>query len=225
MFYQDGSVEFEVRLTGILQVYVSADGEPSPYGTLVAPNVNAHYHQHMFCLRVDPIIDGLENTVVESDIYPLVAPTGSTLNPAGNAFISQETVLDKETGRPYDFSKERRWKVVNSGRKHYSSGKPVGYSIGLKGAAAPSMVHPDSWCAKRASFLENTLWVCRDVEGQNSGSERLWPSGKYVPMTRSEPEDSIGRWVEGKQNIVDEDLLLYINIGVTHIPRPEDWPV
>jgi primary-amine oxidase len=47
LFYQDGSIEMEIRLTGILQVYVAADEEKSPYGTVVAPNINAHYHQHI----------------------------------------------------------------------------------------------------------------------------------------------------------------------------------
>jgi primary-amine oxidase len=50
MFYQDGSIEMEIRLTGILQVYIAADGEQSPYGTVVAPNINAHYHQHIVSL-------------------------------------------------------------------------------------------------------------------------------------------------------------------------------
>ncbi|KAJ2933135.1 hypothetical protein H1R20_g3948, partial [Candolleomyces eurysporus] len=225
-FYQDGHVEFEVRLTGILQVYVSGDNEPNPFGATVAPNINAHYHQHMFCLRVDPMIDGLKNTVIESDVIPLPdAPTGSASNYAGNAFISQDTVIENETGRQYDFTKERRWRIVNSGRKHYASGKAGGFAIGVKGAAAPMMVREDSWAAKRSTFLSNTLWVCKEVEGTKSGSQRIWPSGKYVPMTREEPKDSIGKWVEGKENVVDEDLLVYINFGTTHIPRPEDWPV
>lgn len=225
MFYQDGSIEFEIRLTGVLLVTPLADGESNPYGTTVAPGVNAPYHQHIFSLRVDPMIDGLQNTVIESDIVPLNAPTGSETNFAGNGFVSQDKVLDQETGRPYDLSKERRWRIINSGRKHYASGKDVGYSIGLKGAVAPMMMQPDSWAAKRGSFLDNTLWVCRDVEGNNSGSERIWPSGKYVPQSRTTPEDSIGQWVRGKKDTVDEDILVYVTMGTTHIPRPEDWPV
>ena len=225
MFYQDGSIEFEIRLTGILLVTPLADGESNPYGTTVAPGVNAPYHQHLFSLRVDPMIDGLQNTVIESDIVPLSAPTGSETNFAGNGFVSQDKVLDQETGRPYDLSKERRWRIINSGRKHYASGKDAGYSIGLKGAVAPMMMQPDSWAAKRGSFLDNTLWVCRDVEGNNSGSERIWPSGKYVPQSRTTPEDSIGQWVRAKKNTVDEDILVYVTMGTTHIPRPEDWPV
>jgi primary-amine oxidase len=224
-FYQDGSIEFEIRLTGILHVAPLAPGEPSPYGTTVAPGINALYHQHLFSLRIDPMVDGLQNTVIESDIAPLNAPTGSEANYAGNGFSSHDKVLQTETGRPYDLSKERRWRIVNTNRKHYASGKDCGYAIGLKGAVAPSMMQPDSWAAQRASFLGNTLWVCRDVEGEGSGSERIWPSGKYVPQSRGEPSDSIAKWVSAEKSIVDEDILVYVTIGTTHIPRPEDWPV
>ncbi|KAG5642009.1 hypothetical protein DXG03_003781 [Asterophora parasitica] len=223
-FYQDGSIEFEIRLTGILQVYVAGQDEPSPFGTHIAPGVNAQNHQHLFSVRIDPMIDGLQNSVIESDIVSLPdAPTGSAQNFAGNAFLTQESVLKTEAGRPFDYYKERRWKIVNPARKHYSSGKNVGYSIGMKGGATPMMARPDSWAAKRAAFITNALWVVREIEGDKGG--RMWPAGKYVPQTRSDPEDSVGQWVKGQQNVENEDLLVYVTVGTTHIPRPEDWPV
>ncbi|PPQ79394.1 hypothetical protein CVT25_002664 [Psilocybe cyanescens] len=224
-FYQDGSIEFEIRLTGILSVYLSKDGEPNPYGTTVAPNINGHYHQHMFSVRVDPMIDGLKNTVIESDILPLDAQTGSKDNFAGNAFYSKDTPVEVESGRKYDFATERRWRIVNKDKQHYSSGKDVGYSIGVKAGATPMMARPDGWAARRAAFLKNTIWVCKDVEAEDSGTVRMWPAGKYVPQTKDEPEDSIGVWVEGKNDVVNEDILVYVTVGTTHIPRPEDWPV
>lgn len=211
-FYQDGSIEFEIRLTGILQVYVADKDEPSPYGVHVAPSINAHNHQHLFSVRVDPMVDGLHNSIVESDIVPLPdAPTGSKWNHGGNAFIQQDTVLKTEVGRPYDYQKERRWKIVNPARKHYSSGKDVGYSIGMKAGVTPMMARLDSWTAKRATFLTNALWVCRDFEGNKGG--RMWPAGKYVPQTRVEPEDSVGKWVAGKQKVENEDVVLFLTIG------------
>jgi primary-amine oxidase len=212
-FYQDGSIEFEIRLTGILSVYVGKDGEPSPHGTLVAPNINAHYHQHMFCIRVDPMIDGLNNTVIESDVIPLEAPTGSKENFAGNGFITKDTTLKTESGRDFDYQKERRWRIVNKGRQHYSSGRDAGYSIGVKGGAIPIMAKPDSWALMRAGFLKKTLWVCRDEEAEGEGSVRMWPAGKYAPQTREEPEDSIASWVEGQKPVEDEDVLVYVTVG------------
>ena len=213
-FYQDGSIDFEVRLTGILSIYVAKDNEPTPYGVTVAPNINAQYHQHMFSLRVDPMIDGLKNSVVETDIITLPnAPTASAANHAGNAFLTQDTVIKTEAGRAYDYDKERRWRIINSGRKHYSSGDAVGYTLGVKGGATPMMVRPDSWVGRRASFLKNTLWVCRDIEAEDSGTLRMWPAGKYVPQTRQEPKDSVGSWVEGEMGVEDEDILVYLTIG------------
>ncbi|OBZ73100.1 Peroxisomal primary amine oxidase [Grifola frondosa] len=226
LFYQDGNVELEVRLTGVVQVYVKADDEPNPFGVVLAPNVLAHNHQHLFAVRVDPMIDGLHNTVVETDILPLPnAPTGSPANIAGNAFITRAKQLKvaSEGARDMDYDLDRRWSIVNPKKFHSASGKNAGYAIMAKGANAPMMARDDSWVAKRATFATKPLWVVKDVEGP-TGS-RMWPSGKYVPQTRDTPEDSISNWAKGDDNIAGEDLLLYITMGITHIPRPEDWPV
>jgi primary-amine oxidase len=225
-FYQDGNIELEIRLTGILQVYCSNPNEPNPFGTTVAPGVNAHYHQHIFSIRVDPMIDGLNNSVVETDIVRLQdAPTGSAANFAGNAFITEDKVLklQSEGAREYNFDTERRWRITNPARKHYSSGRDVSYTIGMKDAATRLIAREDGWAAKRAAFAKKALWVIKDVEDSKGG--RMWPAGKYVPQTREEPEDSVGHWTKGDESIENEDVLLYITIGTTHIPRPEDWPV
>ncbi|KAJ3821709.1 copper amine oxidase, partial [Lentinula raphanica] len=226
LFYQDGSIEVEVRLTGILQVYAQQPGEPNPFGTTVAPGVNAHYHQHMFSFRIDPMVDGLKNSVVEQDIIPLggeKSATGEDYNFAGNAFTTSETVLEKEGAREYDFAKERRWRITNAARKHYASGKDVGYAISMKGAVTPIMARPDGWALRRAGFTKYPIWVVKDVEGPKGG--RMWPAGKYVPQTRTQPEDSVASWIAGELPVKDEDLLVFLTVGTTHIPRPEDWPV
>ena len=55
----------------------------------------------------------------------------------------------------------------------------------------------------------------------------MWPSGKYVPQARGEPADSLARWLrdDGEENIENEDVVVFVTVGTTHIPRPEDWPV
>ncbi|TBU23317.1 peroxisomal copper amine oxidase [Dichomitus squalens] len=226
MFYQDGNIEVEIRLTGILQVYVADNDEPNAFGTTIAPNINAHYHQHIFSVRVDPMVDGLNNTVVETDIVPLPnAPTGSAANYYGNAFITRGTPIKvaSEGAREYDHAKDRRWSIVNPKKVHPHSKRNAGYTIMSKGAQAPLMALPDSVVAKRASFATKPVWVVKDVEGPNGG--RMWPSGKYVPQTRDTPEDSLPNWVKGNDNLAEEDILVYLTLGITHIPRPEDWPV
>lgn len=165
-------------------MYLLAQGESaSPYGTEVAPRINAQYHQHIFALRVDPMVDGIENTVVESDILPL-HPPGSAENYGGNAFTSRDTRITKmgEGVRDYDATVDRKWRIVNSAKRHYSSGREVAYSIMAKGAWEVMRCAEGAWARQRAAFAEHHLWVMKDVEGP-SGSERRWPAGKYVPQT------------------------------------------
>lgn len=169
------------------------------------------------------MIDGLQNSVVETDIAPSAHPTGSAENFAGNAFTATDTVLTRASARTYEPGTERRWSIVNPARQHYSTGKAVGYALGVKGAAVQLMARPDGWVGRRAPFATRPVWVCRDVEGAKGG--RMWPAGKYVPQTREAPEDSIGAWVKDGESIEGEDILVYLTVGVTHIPRPEDWPV
>ncbi|KAI5116906.1 hypothetical protein M0805_000801 [Coniferiporia weirii] len=225
-FYQDGTVEFEVRLTGILQVYVKDNNEANPYGTEVAKGVNAHYHQHLFSLRVDPMIDGLNNSVLEVDVVPEPSPVGSADNFAGNAFTTESKILKTSTEgvRDYSFERDRRWRIVNpNSAPHYSSGATPGYGIMMKGAVQTLLAKENSWVQKRALFGTKALWVVKDKEGPDGS--RIWPSGKYVPQTRSEPAESIGPWAREGANIDNEDILLYLTLGTNHIPRPEDWPV
>ena len=215
-FYQDGTIEFEIRLTGILQVYVKNPDEPNPYGTTVAPQVNAHYHQHIFSLRVDPMIDGLQNSVVETDVVPLPnAPVSSPENFAGNAFVTQDTILKNATegGRDYSFERDRKWRIINPAAKpHYSSGAQPGYVINAKGAMSPLMVREGGWVAKRAAFAKKALWVVKEKEGVDGG--RIWPAGKYVPQTRDDPENSLGPWSKENATIENEDIIVFLTLGL-----------
>lgn len=48
-----------------------------------------------------------------------------------------------------------------------------------------------------------------------------------MPQAHEEPTDSLARWVREDEDakIENEDMLVYVAIGTSHIPRPEDWPV
>src|SRR3954465_9175626 len=68
--YQDGNIQFEVKLTGILSLGALQPGETSKYGTLIAPQLYAPNHQHFFNVRLDLDIDGPTNRVYQLDVLP-----------------------------------------------------------------------------------------------------------------------------------------------------------
>ena len=74
-FYQDGSIQCEIKLTGIMNTTALAPGETSQYGVEIAPQLNAPFHQHIFAARLVPSVDGPNNSVVE--VNSLGVPTGA----------------------------------------------------------------------------------------------------------------------------------------------------
>ncbi|ELU40085.1 peroxisomal copper amine oxidase [Rhizoctonia solani AG-1 IA] len=212
-FYLDGTVELETRLTGILNVYTLAEGEQATFGTQVAPRINAQYHQHLFSIRVDPMVDGINNTVIESDIKPYPYATGSAENYAGNGFISVDTPVTEASGREYSHETDRRWRIVNRSRTHYSSGLPVAYSVGIGGATRGLLAQPESWVRERAGFATKSLWVVPSDEATSGG--RRWPAGRHVPQTRTQPKDSVVEWTKNGESVDDKDILLFLTVGVS----------
>ena len=156
------------------------------------------------------MVDGLHNTVVETDVLPLPgAPTGSAANHSGNAFTTRSTPV--AGGRDFDYDTDRRWAIVNPKVVHPHSGRAAGYSIMGKGAGSPLMARADSIVARRAPWAHKPLWVVRDVEGAAGG--RMWPSGKHVPQTKTSPPDSMAAWAAEEGPINEEDLLVYLTMG------------
>ena len=213
-FYQDGSVEFEAKLTGILLTLSDAPGVPHPSATQLEEGLWAPYHQHTFCARLDLDIDGTENTVIEVD--SVATPMGPE-NPHGGAYITTQDVIKTESNaaRLLDLGKSRYWKVINPNKKNHV-GQPVGYKI-LGNVNCLPLASPDSVIGKRAGFMYKHLWVT-----QNKSEER-YPAGDY-PF-QHEGGDGLPRWSNANRSLENQDVVMWYVFGLNHIPRLEDWPV
>ena len=55
----------EIRATGILSTNLVGPGKTSDWGNVVSPSVIAANHQHLFSLRVDPMIQAQKNTITQ----------------------------------------------------------------------------------------------------------------------------------------------------------------
>jgi primary-amine oxidase len=210
--YLDGTIQLEVKATGV--VFTSSYVDGSPYATELAPGLGAPYHQHLFSARLDMMVDGLANAVDELDVARV--PVGPE-NPYGNAFTRTATRLTRESeaARVADGTVGRVWRVVNPDKRN-RLGQPVGYA--LYPQALPLLLADDSSSiSKRAAFATRNLWVTRyapderysagDLVNQNPGGAGL-PS--YVARDRA---------IDG------EDIVLWHTFGTTHFPRTEDWPI
>ncbi len=215
IFRQDGTIEVRVELTGIMAVKAVPDSQAGPYSHLVDHNVAAPHHQHFFTYRLDMDVDGAAaNRVVE--LNSVAEPAGKS-NPYANAFVMRETPLrtEKEAERNLNLATSRRWVVMNASAKN-PLGHETGYAV-VPGTNAMPLAAPESWVRKRAGFLNAHVWVTPYTE-----SERF-AGGDYPNQSRG--GDGLPKWTAANRRIENTDVVLWYTLGVTHNPRPEDWPV
>ena len=212
--YQDGSIECEVRATGIMITTSFSEGDQPPYGTLVDERTYAPFHQHFIVARLDLDIDGESNTVHMTESEPL--PTGPG-NPHGLAIVQRSTPLrtEEEGKQDYDWSTQRAWKVVNETIVN-GLGTPVAYKL-IPGACLPAMIDSESPVYRRAQVIGHTLWVTPYAEDER------WPCGEFV--VQSEEDSGLPVWTAQNRSIENTDVVLWYVFGIHHITRPEDWPV
>jgi primary-amine oxidase len=212
-FYLDGTIQFEAKLTGIVQTRAVAPGQAPEFGTLVAPQLDAPNHQHLFNMRLDLEVDGPDNTVVEVDAVG--RPMGPD-NPHGNAIVAVPTpILNERDGRRMcDPSTARTWKVVNPAVRN-RFGEPVGYKL-VPFVGPTLLAAPESDLARRAEFARAHLWVTRYDDRE------LHAAGDYP---NQHPGDGIARWTAQERDLENADVVLWHTFGTTHLPRPEDWPI
>jgi primary-amine oxidase len=67
------------------------------------------------------------------------------------------------------------------------------------------------------AFANYHLWVT-----PHDDNERF-PSGEYT--VQGTGSDGLPDWTAANRNIKGEDIVLWHAFGVTHVPRPEDFPV
>jgi primary-amine oxidase len=213
-FYLDGTIQLEVKLTGILSSQAVPEDTEVDHAVRVAPQVAAPYHQHLFNARLDTEIDGPHNCVYEVDV---VGDPEGPENPWGNAFSTVSTLLASERSaqRLVDSSRSRRWMIVNR-KVENALGQHPAYKL-VPGNSPTILASENSSVGKRAGFASKNLWVTAYTPTERRAA------GDYP--NQHEGGDGLPRWTAKDRPLVDTDVVVWHTFGVTHIPRPEDWPV
>jgi primary-amine oxidase len=213
-FYLDGTIQLEVKLTGILSTMAVRPGEELRFANPLAPGLAAPFHQHLFNARLDMEVDGPDNAVYEVNTAPVSDGPG---NPWRNAFEPTATLLrsELEAQRLIDPATSRHWRIVNHGVTN-GLGRPVAYKL-LPGASPTLLADDESSVGRRARFATKNLWVT-----PFSPEERR-AAGDHP--NQHEGGDGLPLWTAADRSLVDREIVLWHTFGVTHLPRPEDFPV
>ncbi len=213
-FYQDGTIQLEVKLTGVISNGAVVPGERPRWGTIVAPGVYGPIHQHFFNVRLDMMVDGRDNSVYEVDT---VADPPGPENPHHNAFHVESTLLRSEASaqRIIDPLAGRFWKIVNPSVLN-RLGEPVGYKL-MPGENVLPFAGPEAQVTRRAGFMSRHLWVTRYQPRERYAAgdyPNQHPGGAGLPS-----------YAADDASLENADVVVWYTFGAHHVVRPEDWPV
>lgn len=229
IFHQDGALEVRAEASGILLAkgapqalcetcIAAAEGKDvegdERVGTLVDAQVIAPNHQHFFSVRLDFDIDGPENSVAEVNVTSI--PPGPE-NPELNGFRAVKTPLttELEAQRDINLPTHRHWRIYNPGVKtalgHYPS-----YLL-VPGDNSVPYVHPDGSAMKRAPFMGHHFWATA------YRPEEIYAAGSHP--NQNSLTVGVPQWTSDNQSLENRDLVVWYTMGLTHVPRPEEWPI
>ena len=213
--HQDGNIELEIKLTGILSVSGIDDGKMPPFGRMVSPNVQAPTHQHYFAVRLDTAVDGPKNRLVE--VHAEVEEDDD-LNPYGNAvkMVAETIASEKDAGRMADSSRALHWRVENT-EKTNRFGESTAYRLYIP-HTTKLFAKPGSIVARKAPFVAKHLWATA-----YDANER-YIAGEYPNQAPLEAE-GITAWQQADRLLDGAELVLWPIVGVHHYPKPEEWPI
>jgi primary-amine oxidase len=218
-FHDDGTISCRIGASGSLEtkglpehvVQQDHNGDLR-WGTLVDSRLGGPNHQHIFDLRLDMDVDGTSNSLVE--LTPTLVPTNFPDSHRHDGWTPVATEITHEGS--IDKNKMATMFVINEHKKN-AVGNPVGYEIASDNDITLLMTNDDPQ-ALRGSFTKHTMWVT-----PNDPTER-YIAGEY-PFMADGTVDGIQNWVKQNRNVDDTDLVVWVNLGLNHITRSEDWPL
>jgi primary-amine oxidase len=213
--HQDGSIDLEIKMTGILSATGIEDDEDPPYARKVGPNVAVTNHQHYFAVRLDMAVDGPLNRLAEVFAGPEQDPA---LDPYGNACRTgvRPILRESEAALASDPGRSLHWRVESADRTN-RMGEPTAYRLFVD-STARLPVREDSVCARRAPFVGKQLWATA------YDPARRYVGGEY-PNQAEPGSDGVQVWQREDRSLDPAELVLWATVGSHHFPRPEDWPV
>lgn len=229
-FRQDGSMGLELTRVGAPPVRIQLPGSASePRGNPLSsvsrgggrpqtalpltPLFQAPNVQHFVSVRLDLDIDGVQNSVLETNLKTLPM---SRHNPEGTAFLRDELPLltEVQAQRDLNLPTQRRWRVIKPGARGID-GTNVGYTLLNQENAFP-LANEKSGPRKRALFPIHHLWVTRYREGELAAAGEL--------SAWSGLDGGLASWASDNESLDQQDLVVWYTLGLTSLARPEDFP-
>jgi primary-amine oxidase len=232
VFYLDGTVEVKYRASGyILAAFYppfsapltspnqSSMATPNEYGYHIHDAISSSVHTHVLNFRADLDIAGPLNTLSHINISPHTSsfPWDQPEHATRNTMHLTTTPVDTE--RALNWHTEDLYVILNNDSVN-AWGEKRGYRImpgTMPGVPAHLAIINSTALGNSARWAESDLFVLRHHNNELASS---------VPMSWFSPEDPLIDFSKmlNNESTIQEDLVVYFNLGNHHVPTTQDIP-
>ncbi|KAI0918247.1 hypothetical protein AcV7_007046 [Taiwanofungus camphoratus] len=215
-----GTIEVRLSASGYLQGgFWEATQEG--YGTAIRDTTMGSLHDHVINYKVDLDVAGLQNSLLFTSTAQEEITQPWFEDDWGSTVIQQKitrTYIDNENSALLKFPTNFQggYSIVNTAeRNHWNI--PRGYAIHPGYSPVHNTVVGSKRLLNNANWARYNLAVSRRKETEPTSSS-MW--NQNLP---GEPMVDFHKFFDG-ENITQEDLVAWVNVGMHHLPQAEDAP-
>jgi len=220
IFHLDGTIEVRLSASGYLQAGYW-DTDQRNYGTRIWETTMGSLHDHVINYKVDLDVAGTANSLLKTTTRQEVVTHPWFDDDWGNEVIQQtihrEYITNEDDAllkHPDNF--QGGYAIVNQEEKN-KWGTVRGYAIHPGYSPIHGTVVGSKRVLKNANWARYNLAVSRRKETEPSSSS-VWNFN--LPGA---PAVDFHKFFDG-ENITQEDLVAWVNVGTHHLPQSEDAP-
>ncbi|KAG9521807.1 putative membrane copper amine oxidase, partial [Aureobasidium melanogenum] len=215
-FYMDGSINVEVRASGYIQSAYYANNEE--YGYKIHDNLSGSMHDHVLNFKADFDIQGTNNTVAVVNQIPVSATYPWSKGKARNTMKLEKSYIETEDASRlfWGANSATQYSVINKDAVN-KYGEYRGYRISPSIGAIHLTVEDSSNLANAARWANHDIQVTKQHDTEPRAAHA------YNNQDVHDPPINFDAFFNG-ENLTQTDLVLWLNLGMHHIPYTGDLP-
>ncbi|KAB5594148.1 Primary-amine oxidase [Ceratobasidium theobromae] len=218
IFYLEGSIEVRMAASGYLQA-TYWDARQNDYGTRVHETTMGSVHSHVINYKVDLDVAGTANSLQTNEVVveQVTKPWFDPEDGLTRQLRIKRSWIDKELQTNLGGNGQKSYLIANK-----NSTNRWGYPRAYRFQPGLHAIHNPVKGAR--ILLNNARWgewdlMVAKLKDTGPSSSTTW--NQNLPVT---PPVDFSKFFNPPESIDQEDLVIYANLGMHHIPRAEDIP-
>ncbi|PHH66868.1 hypothetical protein CDD81_5220 [Ophiocordyceps australis] len=214
-FFLDGSMEIKVRASGY--IFSAFATNSSNYGYRIHNQLSGAPHDHVLNFKADFDILGQQNSLQLAEFVPVTKSYVWSKSPRNTFHIERSFVESEDQGRmKWNERGATQYSVVNTDRPN-RFGEYRGYRIAASGPSAHLSTPTSSNLQEAVHPFTFDLAVTRRKDEEPKSAH------PYNGLDVAKPMVNFDKFFNG-ESLRQQDLVLWFNLGMHHLPSSGDLP-